>query len=53
MKYDEKIEKAKSILEEAEEELLFILWEDDPIAYLNYNIPLHPFQQGKPVKRGW
>jgi len=46
VKYDKKIEKAKSILEEAEEELLLILWEDDPIAYLNYNIPLHLFQKG-------
>ena len=46
VKHDEKIEKAKSILEEAEEELLLILWEDDPNAYLNYRLLLPMLEEG-------
>ncbi len=45
-KYDKKIEKAKSILEEAEEELLLILWEDDPNAYLNCRLLLPMLEEG-------
>ncbi len=46
VKYDKKIEKAKSILEEAEEELLLILWEDDPNAYLNCRLLLPMLEEG-------
>lgn len=46
VKYDKKIEKAKSILEEAEEELLLILWEDDPNAYLHCRLLFPMLEEG-------